>query len=405
MPRDGSDVYHIPPGTEGIPDTTIESNKYNNFAHDVEQDLNTPRPIIAGGTGATSADEALTELGGEKALQLVDNYDSFVFLPGSFYSGAGATNEPVDGHSFTGICYQADANNMVVEARDMTAPYTVYVRVKTAGVWTSWSIGSAADFVLKAGDTMTGLLTLSGDPTAPLHAVPKRYVDIRAVVTSDTMPPIAATPDGGLWFESDTGLLYVLYNDGDSRQWVIAAPQPDLTIFALATDVVKKTGDTMTGHLALPTGPAAANAVRKDYVDNAVAGAAPVAATAAEYISNSAPTKMLTPGAAWTAAIPVAATASPWTPDFSAALDIVFTIQGPGLTINAPTGIKVGQKGIIYLVQPAGGNGTITTWNSVWKFPGGIKPTLTAAANAVDALSYAVKSSTEIYCTLSSGFA
>jgi hypothetical protein len=32
---------------------------------------------------------------------------------------------------------------------------------------------------------------------------------------------------------------------------------------------VSKTGDTMTGHLALPTGPAAANAVRKDYVDAA----------------------------------------------------------------------------------------------------------------------------------------
>ena len=32
---------------------------------------------------------------------------------------------------------------------------------------------------------------------------------------------------------------------------------------------VAKAGDTMTGHLTLPTGPAAANAVRKDYVDAA----------------------------------------------------------------------------------------------------------------------------------------
>lgn len=40
---------------------------------------------------------------------------------------------------------------------------------------------------------------------------------------------------------------------------------------------VKTAGDTMSGHLALPTGPAAANAVRKDYVDAANAATAAAA--------------------------------------------------------------------------------------------------------------------------------
>ena len=31
--------------------------------------------------------------------------------------------------------------------------------------------------VNKAGDTMTGVLTLSGDPTSALHATTKQYVD------------------------------------------------------------------------------------------------------------------------------------------------------------------------------------------------------------------------------------
>jgi microcystin-dependent protein len=48
------------------------------------------------------------------------------------------------------------------------------------------SVGNAANvtatfaesiYVLKAGDTMTGALTLSGDPTANLHAATKQYVD------------------------------------------------------------------------------------------------------------------------------------------------------------------------------------------------------------------------------------
>lgn len=40
----------------------------------------------------------------------------------------------------------------------------------------SWSL-SEIGAVAKAGDTMTGALTLSGDPTQPLHAATKQYVD------------------------------------------------------------------------------------------------------------------------------------------------------------------------------------------------------------------------------------
>lgn len=40
------------------------------------------------------------------------------------------------------------------------------------GTWTS----TADRYVLKAGDTMTGLLTLSGAPTNPLHAATRQYV-------------------------------------------------------------------------------------------------------------------------------------------------------------------------------------------------------------------------------------
>jgi hypothetical protein len=41
--------------------------------------------------------------------------------------------------------------------------------------------GNPADFVLKAGDTMTGFLTLNADPTAPLHAATKGYADSLAL--------------------------------------------------------------------------------------------------------------------------------------------------------------------------------------------------------------------------------
>src|SRR4051812_25275178 len=138
MPRDGSNVYHRPPGTDAVTDTTIESSKYNAFVADVEQDLNTPRPIVAGGTGASDAATAIANLGGERAAQVVTNYDSQVFVAGSFYSASTAPNPPVTGHSFAGICYVSDAANMVIEARDLdgvTQPGRNWVRQKKAGVW------------------------------------------------------------------------------------------------------------------------------------------------------------------------------------------------------------------------------------------------------------------------------
>ena len=63
MPRDGSGIYTRPPGTNAVADTTIESTKYNANVADVETDLNAPRPIIAGGTGANNAVDAANNLG------------------------------------------------------------------------------------------------------------------------------------------------------------------------------------------------------------------------------------------------------------------------------------------------------------------------------------------------------
>ena len=94
MPRDGSNIYHRPPGTDGVPNYTVESARYNAFTADVEQDLNLPRPVIAGGTGANNAADAMNNLGGELSAQLIVNYNSDPFQAGSFYSAAGATGAP-----------------------------------------------------------------------------------------------------------------------------------------------------------------------------------------------------------------------------------------------------------------------------------------------------------------------
>jgi hypothetical protein len=159
--------------------------------------------------------QALTNLGGEKAQQLVLNYDSMTWLSGSFYSDATASNEPDNGHRFIGFVASQDANNIVLNAVDLdsTPVGARYQRVKKDGVWNTWE-----------------------EQASNMANLDARYVN--------TWPA----------------------------------------------------GDTMLGHLTLPTGPAAANAVRKDYVDAAVsAGDALRVARAGDVMSGNLTITMNTP--------------------------------------------------------------------------------------------------------------
>lgn len=63
MPRNGSGVYSKPPGTTAVPNTTIESAKFNSVVNDLVQDANAPRPVVAGGTGGNSVLTALDNFG------------------------------------------------------------------------------------------------------------------------------------------------------------------------------------------------------------------------------------------------------------------------------------------------------------------------------------------------------
>lgn len=62
-PRDGSGVMSWPPGTTAVSGHVISSSTYNAFLADLLSDLNGARPIVSGGTGATSASAARTALG------------------------------------------------------------------------------------------------------------------------------------------------------------------------------------------------------------------------------------------------------------------------------------------------------------------------------------------------------
>lgn len=63
MPRNGSGVYQLPAGSTFQPNTLAQSATVNGITQDIATDLNTPRPIVAGGTGESSPSAAAAALG------------------------------------------------------------------------------------------------------------------------------------------------------------------------------------------------------------------------------------------------------------------------------------------------------------------------------------------------------
>lgn len=64
MPRNGSGVYSLPAGsivTDGTDD--ILASQHNDPLQDLESDMNSARPVVAGGTGADNAADARANLG------------------------------------------------------------------------------------------------------------------------------------------------------------------------------------------------------------------------------------------------------------------------------------------------------------------------------------------------------
>ena len=60
MSRNGAGVYTKPAGTTAVPNTVIESSKFNQVIDDIAADLNTPRPVVAGGSGSGTVSGAQT---------------------------------------------------------------------------------------------------------------------------------------------------------------------------------------------------------------------------------------------------------------------------------------------------------------------------------------------------------
>jgi hypothetical protein len=126
-------------------------------------------------------------------------------------------------------------------------------------------------------------------------------------------------------------------------------------------------------------------------------------ASAAEFIANTADKTLLTQSM-WQAGAFVSLTdATTIAVDMSTFINATVTLGG-NRTLGNPTNTKVGQTGMIEIVQDGTGNRTLT-YGSNWEFTGGTAPVLSTSANASDTLLYTVRSPTRILATLLTGWA
>lgn len=66
-----------------------------------------------------------------------------------------------------------------------------------------------------------------------------------------------------------------------------------------------------------------------------------------------------------------------------------FTFVSNSRAMGAPSNLTTGGRYLLEIIQPAaGGPFTITSYNAVFKFPGGIVPVLSSSANAVDVMEF-----------------
>lgn len=82
--------------------------------------------------------------------------------------------------------------------------------------------------------------------------------------------------------------------------------------------------------------------------------------------------------------------------NFAQGNNFSMTLTG-SITLANPTGVTTGQSGIILIQQDSVGSRTVG-FGSAWDFPSQTAPTLSTGANAVDAITYFVRSASLIVC-------
>jgi len=110
--------------------------------------------------------------------------------------------------------------------------------------------------------------------------------------------------------------------------------------------------------------------------------------------TTSAPTNLYVSGTSAGNVVGLGTTNANTALNFATGNNFSMTLVG-SIVLSNPTGVTTGQSGVIYIQQDSGGSRTVG-FGSHWDFVSSTPPNLSTTANALDALTYSVRSSTSI---------
>ncbi len=244
-------------------------------------------PIARGGTGLTASPSMLTNLASTTAANVLQASPR-PGITGTLGLGNGGTGATTAANAVNNLL--SGAPNWTAVPTDSTyfirqdtggsnsfgrAPFSTvwtYIKGKADSVYAASGHNHDATYVNVSGDTMTGALTLSGAPTANLHAATKQYVDqsfaandamiFKGTIGSSgaTVTALPATHNAGWTYRVITagtyagvaceiGDLIICITDGTSANnahWTVAQTNIDGAVIG--------SGDSLDGNIAIFSG-------------------------------------------------------------------------------------------------------------------------------------------------------
>jgi hypothetical protein len=342
MPRNGSGVYSLVTTPFATAGAIAVAATVNANINDLGSEITAslPRAGTAAMTGALP-------MGSNKITGLA--------------TGTAATDAPTLAQVQSGIVAQATAVGGTVDGITLTfspvhTAYTANMRIR----WTSGGVNTVTNPTVNA-DSL-GVKTVKKGAGSALTAG-----DLGA--------------SGYICEAVYNGTDFLLLNPATLGS---AASETAAGIVELATDAETQTG-TDTARAVTP-----ANLTAKE-------------ATVAHYRANTSD-RILTTDIAWSAAAEVSLTdAATIAVDMSSFINAIVTLGG-NRTLGQPSNTKVGQSGVIRIIQDGTGSRTLG-YHADWKFAGGTDPVLSTAAGTTDLLFYQVIAANVIYASLAKAIA